>query len=107
MGWQKDAMLLGGLAVAAYAAVYYVLPKMREGIGEATTAAASTVGTAIGAAGGGVVVGAVTPVVEAFNPFNPHAVQNEPLYQAGYNLGSWVNSLPWILQPGIKQLGLI
>jgi len=107
MSLKTDALLIGGLAVGAYTLIYYVFPKATAQISAATTAAATTVGQAVGAGAGGLVVSAAMPVVQAFNPFNPRAVQNEPLYQAGYNLGSWVSSLPWIFQPGIKQLGLI
>jgi len=107
MSWKTDLMILGGVAVGAYALVYYVFPQAQKQIGAATTQAAVTVGQAVGSGVGAVGSGAVQTFYPTIDPFSVKSVQNQGPYAIGQALGTWVGSLPWIFQPGIKQLGLI
>jgi hypothetical protein len=78
MSWKFDAVALGGLAVGGYLVITN-LDKISAWI-------SAQIGKPLAEA------------AQSVNPANPHAIQNEPFYQAGYDLGKWTQSVLGINQ---------
>jgi hypothetical protein len=93
MGWQTDALLLSGIAIAGVAAVYYVFPQMQKGLGAAATGAAQTIGETVGTAIAAVPSGAVKMLYPVIDPLSVNSIQNKSAWNAGYNLGVWVQAV--------------
>jgi hypothetical protein len=94
MRLEYTLLLLGGLGVAALAVGNYLIPK-KDGQSFATQAGEAVGGSISQFAGstiGSVPVGAITGAWQA----GYQGGVDIGLQQAGYNLGTWVRSNPWI-----------